>query len=75
MKSTNGNHNNTQHIKEEDASVWQVICFTEDDWAKLTKTLNNRRENERALRHILETDFLPKLPLLFQKKERNRRQK
>lgn len=57
------------------SAVWQVICFTEDDWNKFANTLNNRRETERALRQILETDFLPKLPLLFQKKERNRRQK
>lgn len=61
--------------KNDEPAIWQVICFTEDDWNKFTNTLNKRRENERALRHILETDFLPKLPLLFQKKERNRRQK
>ncbi|XP_037049291.1 uncharacterized protein LOC119083644 isoform X3 [Bradysia coprophila] len=66
VKSANGTGN---------TSIWQVICFTEDDWNRFTNTLNNRRENERALRQILETDFLPKLPLLFQKKERNRRQK
>lgn len=66
VESTNGN---------DESTIWQVICFTEDDWNRFTNTLNNRRENERALRHILETDFLPKLPLLFQKKERNRRQK
>lgn len=66
VKSTNDDNEST---------IWQVICFTEDDWNKLTNTLNKRRENERALRHILETEFLPKIPLFFQKKERNRRQK
>lgn len=66
VKSTNGSN---------ESSVWQVICFTEDDWNKLTNSLNNRRESERALRKVLETEFLPKIPQFFQKKERNRRQK
>lgn len=61
--------------ENDESTVWQVICFTEEDWNKFTNTLNNRLKNERALRYILETDFLPKLPLLFQKKERSRRQK
>lgn len=57
-------------------TIWQVICFTEDDWknlaAKLEKSTNRRA---RALYNILKVNFLPKIPSLFKEKERQRRRK
>jgi len=57
-------------------TVWQVICFTEEDWQNLAakfKTSTNAKERE--LFHILDDNFLPKLPQLFRERERLRRRK
>jgi len=57
-------------------TVWQVICFTEEDWQNLAakfKTSTNAKERE--LFNILDDNFLPKLPQLFRERERLRRRK
>ncbi|GAB0094650.1 Cat eye syndrome critical region protein 2 [Sergentomyia squamirostris] len=56
------------------AAIWQVICFTEDDWKNLAAKLkaSNSRRN-RALSKILYENFLPKIPKLFKEKEDQRR--
>lgn len=57
-------------------TVWQVICFTEEDWYNLaSKFKNSKSAKERALYKTLEDDFLPKIPRLFIKKELLRRRK
>lgn len=66
-ESTNGSSNGD--------SVWQVICFTEDDWNKFINSLNSRLKIERALREIIQTDLLPKIRLLFMKSKMSQRQK
>lgn len=58
------------------STVWQVICFTEEDWQNLAakfKTSTNGKERE--LFQILDENFLPKLPQLFRERERLRRRK
>nr|XP_023016568.1 serine/arginine repetitive matrix protein 2-like isoform X2 [Leptinotarsa decemlineata] len=51
-------------------SVWQVICFTEDDWFQLTKKFKKSScKQERQLHHTLSENFLPELPRLFKEKE------
>ncbi|KAH8302342.1 hypothetical protein KR044_005394, partial [Drosophila immigrans] len=57
-------------------TIWQVICFTEEDWQNLAakfKTSTNGKERE--LFQILDENFLPKLPQLFRERERLRRRK
>lgn len=57
-------------------TIWQVICFTEEDWQNLAakfKTSTNAKERE--LFQILDENFLPKLPQLFRERERLRRRK
>lgn len=57
--------------KNKKKSVWQVICFTEDDWFQLTKKFkSSEREVERQLYQTLNENFLPELPRLFKEKER-----
>lgn len=57
-------------------SVWQVICFTEEDWRNLAnKFKRSKNENERALLLQLEENFLPNIPKIFRDKERERRNK
>lgn len=57
-------------------SVWQVICFTEEDWKNLAGKLSgSRNENERALHQQLVENFLPNIPKIFRDKERERRNK
>ncbi|XP_063920414.1 uncharacterized protein LOC135135318 [Zophobas morio] len=52
-------------------SVWQVICFTEDDWFQLNKKFQHSTAKcERQLHHTLSENFLPELPRLFREKER-----
>lgn len=56
--------------------VWQVICFTEEDWFQLTKKFKNSSiKSERALYHTLSKNFLPELPRLFKEKERQARRR
>ncbi|XP_066154990.1 bromodomain-containing protein 4-like isoform X1 [Euwallacea fornicatus] len=57
-------------------AVWQVICFTEEDWFQLTKKFKSSNvKNERALYHTLSKNFLPELPRLFKEKERQARRR
>ncbi|EFA00137.2 uncharacterized protein dikar [Tribolium castaneum] len=52
-------------------SVWQVICFTEDDWFQLNKKFKKSTAKcERELHRTLSENFLPELPRLFREKER-----
>ncbi|XP_056642020.1 uncharacterized protein LOC130448611 [Diorhabda sublineata] len=51
-------------------AIWQVICFTEEDWFQLTKKLKkSANKAERQLHHTLNENFLPELPRLFKEKE------
>lgn len=50
--------------------VWQVICFTEDDWYQLARKFRKSSSKaERQLYRTLSENFLPELPRLFQEKE------
>ena len=62
--------------KANSEAVWQVICFTEEDWQNLAnkfKASTNAKEKELYL--ILDQNFLPKLAQLFRERERLRRRK
>ncbi|XP_058830193.1 protein split ends-like isoform X2 [Topomyia yanbarensis] len=62
--------------KSSKRSVWQVICFTEEDWRNLAgKFQNSKNENVIALHQQLEENFLPNIPKIFRDKERERRNK
>ncbi|KAI8040555.1 hypothetical protein M5D96_006498 [Drosophila gunungcola] len=73
--ASSGGISNTKGVGS-NGTVWQVICFTEEDWQNLAakfKTSTNAKERE--LFHILDDNFLPKLPQLFRERERLRRRK
>lgn len=56
--------------KSNKKSIWQVICFTEDDWYQLTKKFKKSvNKQERQLYQTLTENFLPELPRLFKEKE------
>lgn len=56
--------------------IWQVICFTEQDWQNLTnKFKSSKSRKEAALHKILAEDFLPNIPVLFKAKEAERRRR
>lgn len=56
--------------------VWQVICFTEQDWQNLAnKFKHSKSKKESALYKILTEDFLPNIPVLFKAKEAERRRR
>ncbi|XP_053689703.1 protein split ends isoform X2 [Sabethes cyaneus] len=62
--------------KSSKRSIWQVICFTEEDWRNLAgKFQRSKNENERSLLQQLEENFLPNIPKIFRDKERERRNK
>lgn len=53
------------------SGIWQVVCFTESDWERLAlNTEDATDKNEQSLHQIIEEDFLPEIPKLFQEKER-----
>lgn len=61
--------------KKED-SVWQVICFTQEDWFQLAKKFKKSNcKAEKQLYRTLTENFLPELPRLFQEKEKLARKK
>lgn len=69
-------HQQKKSIGDHSDTVWQVICFTEDDWNNLViKLEKTRNKKERDLLNILKENFLPQIPQLFKKKELLRRRK
>lgn len=51
--------------------IWQVVCFTEDDWNRLTEKFKNSSSKvEKELYRSLSENFLPELPKLFAEKKR-----
>uniref|UniRef100_A0A182IRR8 DDT domain-containing protein n=1 Tax=Anopheles atroparvus TaxID=41427 RepID=A0A182IRR8_ANOAO len=72
--ATGGKPKSTKAAAKAAASVWQVICFTEEDWRTLTQKLDNSTNaKERDLHALLVESFLPHIPKLFRDKERERR--
>lgn len=72
----NNTNNQTPVSAVKANSVWQVTCFTEEDWQSLTgKFAKTKNSDECALHTLLTESFLPKIPALFREKERARRRK
>ncbi|XP_065348740.1 bromodomain-containing protein 4A-like isoform X2 [Cloeon dipterum] len=64
-----GRHSSTVNINPD--AVWQVICFTAEDWENLADSLKDSDDPaEKALHSTLELDFLPEIPRLFAEKEK-----
>ncbi|KAI5641331.1 bromodomain-containing protein [Phthorimaea operculella] len=56
--------------------VWQVVCFTEEDWTHLTEKFSKATSKvEKELYRSLSQNFLPEIPRLFQEKERLQRKR
>ncbi|XP_075990448.1 CECR2 histone acetyl-lysine reader dikar isoform X2 [Anticarsia gemmatalis] len=56
--------------------VWQVVCFTQEDWTHLTEKFSKATSKvEKELFHSLTQNFLPEIPRLFQEKERLQRKR
>ncbi|XP_073953833.1 uncharacterized protein [Choristoneura fumiferana] len=61
---------------EETERVWQVVCFTEEDWTHLTEKFSRATSKvEKELYRSLSQNFLPEIPRLFQEKERLQRKR
>lgn len=57
-------------------TVWQVVCFTQQDWCRLVaKFKDSEYATERRLYHTLSEDFLPEIPKLFELKEKQQRRR
>uniref|UniRef100_A0A1B6CT19 Cat eye syndrome critical region protein 2 n=1 Tax=Clastoptera arizonana TaxID=38151 RepID=A0A1B6CT19_9HEMI len=55
---------------------WQVVCYTESDWERLSiKMEDSSCKVERALHTVLAEDFLPEIPRLFEEKEKLQRKR
>lgn len=62
--------------KSQNERIWQVICFTEQDWQNLAKKFKHSKSTkESELYKVLVEDFLPSIPVLFKAKEAERRQR
>ncbi|XP_041986668.1 myb-like protein X [Aricia agestis] len=61
---------------DETERVWQVVCFTEEDWTHLTDKFRKASSKvEKELYRSLSQNFLPEIPRLFQEKERLQRKR
>lgn len=57
-------------------TVWQVVCFTEDDWHRLTKRFSaSSSKVERELYETLNENFVPSIKSIFRSREILRRRK
>ncbi|KAJ8666867.1 hypothetical protein QAD02_008529 [Eretmocerus hayati] len=57
-------------------SIWQVICFTPQDWDRLVEKFKDSEcAIERKLYRTLSRDFMPEIPKLFDLKEKQQRRK
>ncbi|XP_011502520.1 PREDICTED: uncharacterized protein LOC105365923 [Ceratosolen solmsi marchali] len=57
-------------------SIWQVVCFTLQDWNRLVeKFKDSEYATEQKLYKILSEDFMPEIPKLFDLKEKQQRRK
>ncbi|OXU17702.1 hypothetical protein TSAR_001147, partial [Trichomalopsis sarcophagae] len=57
-------------------SIWQVVCFTLQDWSRLVeKFKDSKHATERKLYKTLSQDFMPEIPKLFDLKEKQQRRK
>jgi hypothetical protein len=62
--------------KSQNERIWQVICFTEQDWQNLAiKFKHSKSTKESSLYKVLVEDFLPSIPVLFKAKEAERRRR
>ncbi|KAK6627783.1 hypothetical protein RUM44_010262 [Polyplax serrata] len=56
--------------------IWQVVCYTEEDWEKLAQKFKGSTcKDEKDLHKTLTEDFLPEIPRLFAEKERLQRKR
>ncbi|KAJ0183849.1 hypothetical protein K1T71_000272 [Dendrolimus kikuchii] len=61
---------------DETERVWQVVCFTEEDWTHLTEKFSKATSKvEKELFRSLSQNFLPEIPRLFREKERLQRKR
>ncbi|CAK1555028.1 unnamed protein product [Leptosia nina] len=61
---------------DETERVWQVVCFTEEDWTHLTQRFSKANSKvEKELFRSLSQNFMPEIPRLFQEKERLQRKR
>ncbi|VVC96963.1 unnamed protein product [Leptidea sinapis] len=61
---------------EETERIWQVVCFTEEDWKLLTLKFSKANSKvEKELYRSLSQNFMPEIPRLFQEKERLQRKR
>ncbi|XP_038216815.1 uncharacterized protein LOC119835850 [Zerene cesonia] len=61
---------------DETERVWQVVCFTEEDWTHLTQKFSKATSKvEKELFRSLSQNFMPEIPRLFQEKERLQRKR
>ncbi|XP_058794615.1 protein split ends-like isoform X2 [Phymastichus coffea] len=57
-------------------SIWQVVCFTLQDWSRLVEKFKDSEfATERKLYKTLSKDFMPEIPKLFDLKEKQQRRK
>ncbi|XP_063984165.1 bromodomain-containing protein 4 isoform X2 [Diachasmimorpha longicaudata] len=63
-------------VHDSRTTVWQVVCFTPQDWSRLVdKFKDSEYDTERKLYHTLSEDFLPEIPKLFELKEKQQRRR
>ncbi|XP_022118266.2 uncharacterized protein LOC110995408 isoform X1 [Pieris rapae] len=62
--------------EDETERVWQVVCFTEEDWTNLTQKFSKATSKiEKELFRSLSQNFMPEIPRLFHEKERLQRKR
>ncbi|CRL00038.1 CLUMA_CG013326, isoform A [Clunio marinus] len=67
---------NNSNKRGRNVRIWQVICFTEQDWQNLANRFkDSKSKKEISLHKILTEDFLPNIPVLFKAKEAERRRR
>jgi hypothetical protein len=72
---------NTKHIEElaiykEELESWSCLCLTLDDWVNINdKFKKSKKKFDQDLSKLIEQSYLPEMPCLFQKAEKDRNQR
>lgn len=55
---------------------WSCLCVTLDDWFEVNERLkNSKKKQDQEIGELIESQYLPEMPALFQKAEREKQQR
>lgn len=68
--------NNYEETLKKELKHWSCLCVTLDDWFELNERLKgSKKKQDQDIGELIESQYLPEMPALFQKAEREKQQR